>query len=222
MIDQTMSNGYPVTDFLNQEEIQWFYSPEFITDEKENGPDSLKFRALSDTISKKTDRWLMKNLTSEWIREFSGLTGGKAGGGIPVEELKARENDFIRIIDSTDISFDSLWNAGSVFKDLFGEENATKYKTEADSAMSLAFEKILISFKDYTVRIAMPGKLIGTNGFMDSTKVTLWPVSDDYFLTQPYEMWAESKAPNIWAWIVTGIFLVFVLAGIIFRAIKKG
>jgi hypothetical protein len=35
-------------------------------------------------------------------------------------------------------------------------------------------------------------------------------------------MWAESKEPNKWAWIVSGIFLLFVLAGIIFKSIKKG
>ena len=34
-------------------------------------------------------------------------------------------------------------------------------------------------------------------------------------------MWAESKETNKWAWIVTGIFLLFVFAGIIFRTIKK-
>ncbi len=42
----------------------------------------------------------------------------------------------------------------------------------------------------------MPGKLIGTNGFIDSSQVLLWPVKSDYFITEQYEMWAESKIPN--------------------------
>jgi hypothetical protein len=46
-------------------------------------------------------------------------------------------------------------------------------------------------------------------------------VKSDYFLTEPYEMWAESKIPNGWAWIVSGLFIVFVIAGVIFRIIKK-
>jgi hypothetical protein len=50
----------------------------------------------------------------------------------------------------------------------------------------------------------------------------LWPVKSDFFMTEPYEMWAESKTPNTWAWIVSGIFLVFVLTGVIVRIIKKG
>jgi hypothetical protein len=221
IIDKSMSDGYPVKDFLNQEELQWFYSPEKLTEEKKNGTDSLKFKALSDATDKKSEKWLLKNLASEWINEFVRLTEGRAGNEMTKESLKTRENDFVRMMESNDIKFDSLWYAGVLFKDLVGEVNALKFQAEADSAYDLAKEHVFISFNNYTVRIAMPGKLIGTNGFMDTTKISLWPVNSDYFLTQPYEMWAESKTPNRWTWIVSGVFLVFVLAGIIFRIIKK-
>jgi hypothetical protein len=78
-----------------------------------------------------------------------------------------------------------------------------------------------MDFKDYSIRIVMPGKLIGTNGFIDSTKTLLWPVKSDYFLTEQYEMWAESKIINSWAWITSGLFLAFVLTGVLVRLIKK-
>jgi hypothetical protein len=79
-----------------------------------------------------------------------------------------------------------------------------------------------IDFSNYIQRIEMPGKLIGTNGNTDSAMVLLWPVQTEFFLTQPYEMWAVSKEPNKWAWIISGLFVLFVVTGIIFRAIKKG
>jgi len=224
-IDRKASYGYPITDFLNQEELQWFYSPKNITDEKKNGPDSLRFRTLADTINKKTDRWIFKCLVSEWINEFARLTAGKAGDELTLESLKSNEDRFVKIIEETDfkkLDFDSLWTGGILLKEFIGEADALKYRNEADSANKLAEEHVLFDFLDYTVRIAMPGKLTGTSGFMDSTKISLWPVKSDYFITQPYEMWAESKTPNIWAWIVTGVFLVFVVAGIVFRAIRKG
>jgi hypothetical protein len=222
IIDQAIPDGYPLSDFLNPEELQWFYSPENIISEKENGPDSLKFRALNDTIDKKSVYWLFKNLTSDWIKEFVRLTETKAGNGMTVESLKRQEDEFIKKMISSEADFDSLWYAGVIFKDLFGEASYLKFQVEADSAYDLAKKHVFISFNDYTVRITMPGKVTETNGFMDSTKVSLWPVKSDYFLTRPYEMWAESKTPNKWAGIVTGVFLVFVLAGIIFRAIRKG
>lgn len=65
----------------------------------------------------------------------------------------------------------------------------------------------------------MPGKITGTNGFIDSNRVILWPVKADFFLTETYEMWAESKVPNKWAWIISVMFLMLVISGIIFRKI---
>jgi hypothetical protein len=137
------------------------------------------------------------------------------------EALKAREDEFVKIVEGSGDKFDSLWTNGILLKEFIGEANALKYKVEADSAIEIVTENVLFDFSDYTQRIIMPGKVIGTNGFIDSTKVLLWPVKSDFFLTQQYEMWAESKTPNRWTWIVSGIFLVFVLAGIIFRMIKK-
>lgn len=220
IIDKEMKYGYPVRNFLNPEELQWFYSPDNITEAKKNSPDSLKFRALSDTIDKKTEKWMIKCLVSEWIGEFTELTGKKAGDGMSMGSLKQREDEYVKIIEGTGDKFDSLWSNGVLLKELVGEENALKYKIEADSAANLAIDRLMVKFDDYTIRTIMPGKLTATNGLIDTSGVLLWPVRSDFFLTEPYEMKAESKVPNRWAWVVSGLFLLFVAAGIIIR--KKG
>jgi hypothetical protein len=221
-IDKKLSFGYPVRDFLNNEELLYFYSPENVKHDKETGPDSLKFKALSDSVKHKTDTWSTKNIVSGWIEEFSKLTSGKDGSDMNKESLKVREDEFVKIVEAKNEKFDSLWSNGTLLKELIGEANALKYKTEADTAIESVTKNFFVNFKEYSVRIAMPGKLIGTNGFIDTSKVLIWPVKSDYFLTEPYEMWAESKIPNRWAWIVSGLFLVFVLTGVIIRVIKKG
>jgi len=221
-VDKLLSFGYPVKDFLNNEELRYFYSPEKLKEEKENGPDSLKFKALSDSVKHKTDEWTEKNLVSEWIGEFSKLADGKADNNMTMQSLKARENEFVKIIEKNDKQLDSLWKNGILLREFLGEENALKYKTEADSALSIVTKNMFANFSDYSERIVMPGKLIGTNGFIDRSNILLWPVKSDYFMTEPYEMWADSKTPNTWAWIVSGFFLAFVLTGVIVRIIKKG
>ncbi|MCX6334504.1 MAG: hypothetical protein NT092_09385 [Bacteroidia bacterium] len=225
IIDRKIKNGYPVSDFLNQEELKWFYSPESVVKEKTEGPDSLKYKAFEDTVKKKTDRWAYKCLVSEWSAAFLMLTEGKAGSDITKESLKAHEDDLVKLLETNeeglDNNFDSLWTKGILLQRYLGLENGQKFMIEADSAAAISAENVLFDFKEYTVRIIMPGKLIGTNGFVDSTDIMLWPVKSDYFTTQQYEMWAESKTPNKWAWYVTGIFLLFVLAGIIFRSVRK-
>lgn len=221
IVEKTMTFGYPVTGFLNEEELAWFYSPDNITGEKLNSADSLRYRALRDTINNKTENWRMRCLVSEWIGEFSELAGSKAEGDMTFNALKAREDEFIRIINEGTEHFDSLWTNGIMLKQFIGEDNAGRYQVEADSALNIVTNHLFVDFSQYTQRIIMPGEIIGTNGFIDSAKILIWPVISDYFLTEPYIMYAESKIPNRWAWIVSGIFLLFVMAGIIFRIIKK-
>jgi hypothetical protein len=221
IVDKRLDNGYPASDYLNDEELKWFYSPDILTEEKKNSPDSLKYRALDDSINKKTEYWFLKCMASEWSAEFVKLTEGRAGSDLSKESLKAREDELIKLIDATGDDFDSLWNNGVIIRKFLGEEYGQKFQTEADSAATVAAEKLFFNFDDYTLRIIMPGELIGANGFADSTGVMLWPVKSDFFITEPYVMWAESKTPNKWAWIVTGVFLFFVLAGIVYRSIRK-
>jgi hypothetical protein len=221
IVDRVMSYGYPVRDFLNQEELKYFYSPESVRLEKIAGPDSLKFKAFYDTIGKKTDLWIRKIIASEWIGQFSRLTDGVSGKDFTKESLKARENEFVKIMEANDNKFDSLWAKGVILKEFIGEVNSKRFKTEADTALAIIYRQVFVSFKDYSVRIVMPGKVIGTNGFIDKQEGLLWPVKSDYFMTENYVMWALSKTSNVWAWIVSGIFLLFVLAGLLFRIVRK-
>lgn len=221
-IDKKITNGYPVSDFLDKEELDWFYSPDNVKEKKKNGPDSLKYQALDDSVTKRTDLWTIKSVVSELISEFGKLTKARADGEMSARSLKSREDEITNYVMGKEDKFDSLWTNGVVLKKFLGEANALKFRTDADSALGTVIERFLMNFKQYTVRIAMPGKVAGSNGFIDSTRLLLWPVKSDYFLTQPYEMWAESKVPNRWAWIVSGLFVIFVFTGVILTKKGKG
>lgn len=222
VIDKTLSYGYPVNQFLNEEELKWFYSPENINSEKKNSADSIKFKAFEDTVLVKTEKWENKCLASEWINVFAGLLEQKPEISLTRQSLMTREDELVRLLVTNEEKFDSLWAAGELLGKVIGEEDALKYKAEADSALNMVTELYFVDFSNYTQRIAMPGKVIGTNGVTDSAMMMLWPVKSEYFLTRPYEMWAVSKEPNRWTWLVSGLFILFVAGGIIFRAIKKG
>jgi hypothetical protein len=221
-IDKQFEFGYPIADFLNKEELGFFYSPESIKEFYQNGRDSLKFRAFGASQDSIIDLWMSKSLVSEWIGLFSKLTKTKAGNDLSFQTLKAREDEFVNTLTKNEKNFDSLWSNGIILRELIGEQNAQKFKTEADSAISIITKNLLLDFKEYSVRITMPGKLTGTNGYKDSSAILLWPVKSDFFLTDSYEMWAESKIPNIWAWFISGIFLMFVFTGLVIRIKKKG
>jgi hypothetical protein len=221
LIDRVMTEGYPVSGFLNQEELNYFYSPESMNSEKLKSADSLKYKGLADSVKCKTDEWSGRSFVSEWICEFSKLTSGKGGSDLTKESLKSREKEILRIFKKYDNKFDSIWATGKIPREIIGERNATSFKIEADSAMEKVLRKFFVKFNDYSVKIVMPGKVIGTNGFIDETEQLLWPVKSDYFMTEPYEMWAESKVVNTWAWIVTGIFMIFVMTGLLIKLFRN-
>jgi len=221
-IEKNFIYGQPVSDFLNTEELHYFYSPESLIQEKEAGPDSLRYKALSDSVKHKTDFWTYRSIVSEWIGEFSKLTADMAGNEMTPSYLKSREKDITEILKANEKNIDSLWSNGVLLGKFIGEANALKYKVQADTAFNVVTKKFTSDFSDYSLKVLMPGKLIGTNGFIDSSKVILWPVKSDYFFTEPYVMWAESKTPNTWAWLVSGLFLLFVLTGVTLRIIRKG
>lgn len=220
-IDKLLQYGYPLKDYLNEEELQFFYYPQSLADERLNGPDSLRYKALNDTISKKTEKWLYHSLVSQWIGRFGQLAMEKGGDKV-AKEVRLKEKEIIQLYDQNAENFDSLVESGSLLRMVIGEENAMKFKAEADSSLLLAAEDFWPGFSGYSLQAKMPGKLSNTNGFPEDSKKLLWPIRSELFMTQDYEMWAESKVQNILAWIMTGLLFIFVTAGLVYKVIKKG
>ena len=210
-LEKRVSCGYSIRNFLNEKELYYFYSPDDLKYSKLHGPDSLEYKILADTIDEKNMDWTLKNFAAAWIEEFSKLTAGIAGPDLSAELNGAIEDRFIEAINEEQ---DAHGWSPDLSKKILGDENGVKFKKEADSAISVAANRIVIDYKNYSVRIVMPGKLIRTNGYIDSTRNLIWPVNADLFFSENYEMWAESKTINVWAWIVSGVFLVFVATGI--------
>lgn len=221
-IEKRMKFGYPLKNFMSDDELEWYFNPYSINEARLGGADSLKYKALKDSVEVREEKWLMRCLISEWIGEFSELLGKLPETGLSADTLKAREGLLTGIIDSNENDFDSLWQSGYILREYIGEPLATRYRAEADSALDLLDDRVMGKFSNYSVRMKLPGQLTATNGFSDSSQLIVWPVISEYFMAEDYEMWAESRVPNPWAWAVSGAFLLFVLTGVIVRKIKKG
>jgi hypothetical protein len=222
IFDKRLSPGISIHRFLNEEEYRYFYSPPSLKNLREHGPDSTRYKSMADSISRKTDLWSLWNVADIWVTEFSKLLDGRGGPELRTDSLRKLEGKIVSIIPRKDKELDSLWKGDIIQKEILGESNANMYKNEIDSAANAALNNLFPDWRDYSVRIVMPGKLTGTNGYIDSSMNLVWPVSADLFMSDNYVMWAESKTPNIWAWIVSGLFLVFVITGIILRKRSRG
>ena len=214
-LDNTFLYGYPIENYLSKEELDYFYTPDNINDEKLSGPDSSRYEELNKAITEKTEQWMSVSVVSEFIEEFSKLISDRAGTEISRDILKSREEEVSRLVPEGSDS--------SIFISLLGADNYSLFRAEADSAGSIIEHRFdqQFSFSNYSVRFVMPGKVVATNGFIDQTGEIIWPVKAEYFFTEPFEMWAETKLSNFWAWMVSGLFLVFVIIGLLIRKKRK-
>jgi len=222
-IGNTLAHGYPLGRFMNNEQLEWYYSPGPVNEKRILGADSIKYMALQDSVNSREEFWIMSSLCSEFIAEFAQLLEKSKSDTLVAVKLKENEDSLIAFLKKwEDQNIDETWLADTILEKFAGKGTSKSFSAETDSAINITVDKVLADFKEYSVRINMPGKLVKTNGFSDNSRVVLWPVRSEFFLAEPYEMWAVSRVAHPWAWIVSALFVLFVLKGIIVKIKKEG
>jgi hypothetical protein len=220
IIDKKYPYGTSIKNFMNAQELSYYYSPEDMKQANKDGADSLKYREIYDTVKQKEELWTSTNIVLGWVEEFETLINGK-NPPVSREYLLGRKDYMAKAISKAGNSIDSLWKSGALLNDFLGKTAADTYRSEADTAIDRVFKSFFLDLKDYSVRMILPGNIMNTNGYIDSTGTLIWPVKGDFVIGDDYEMWVVSRKPNTWAWIVSGCFVVFVMTGIILRRTKK-
>ena len=225
-IDKTLFYGFPIEQYLNKKELEFYFLPENIQTDRRNGADSTMVKQIEDSVRIKSDKWLLMSYISEWKEELLKLSEKSGKGTLRREFFRDKDSVIINMLeisekDTAKSNFDTVFI--KIMNNVFGDKLYLSYKTEIDSSVKILekrFEKAN-NFAGYTVRTQMPGKIVATNGFIDQNNEMVWPVKNEYFLTQPYRMWAESKTTNTWAWIVSGVFVLFVVVGLVVRGTRN-
>ncbi len=226
-VEKILDHGYDPADYFSGEELEYFYLPESVAGARENGPDSLHVReveAQTDTIG---EQWMGMSLVSEWTIEFAELAAKRTGWEQDKQALEGKETalfDQLKVFAS-----DSTKNGNpetvvnKVILVVLGDEFCKKYKPEIDSSLADVMTKFgeAMSFHGYDIKTVMPGELVETNGFITDKGEVLWGLKMEHFFSRDYEMRAESKTTNHWAWVVSGIFVAFVAGGLVLRSLRK-
>ncbi len=221
-IDQTLQVECKLSEFYTDEELSYLYLPGEIQEELNEGPDSLKYMELSDSIEAKYETWLFTGLVREWIEIFYNLFENHPELKITREEMQAMEPLFAENALGDELDEEET------FRKVLGDDFYETFETEIDSSLNILDNQLgaLWDMNEYDVEIRMPGKILASSGYVSTgepehERGIIWTVKADFFFGQPYEMWAESQTTNYWAWVVTGVFVMFVAAGLLFRRKQK-
>lgn len=222
-VEKVLTVSCPMSDFLTDEELKFIYLPDKVREDLKKGADSIRIKEMADTIEVKSEQWMWTSFARQWIEIFYDFFGDDPELTIDKEEMMSKVPLFVQ--QASDDEGDSL---AQFFIPILGEEFYYTFVTELDSSVSVLEDTvdIFLSVNSYDMEIRMPGRIIASNGYADTNPDSLdsggilWTVKGDYFLTEQYEMWVESQVPNYWTWIITGIFILFVITGIVVRSKK--
>jgi len=208
-VENTLNTELKAEDFLNEEELKYFYMPSPMFDSLLNSPDSLHYKEIATHMEEKEEEYASRALLNEWAHYYLSLNPDSA-------------YIYARLDSLMEKSLPGM-SEDSAFILVLGEDYYRKHKADIDTAGSMLGKAFDQSFsgKFYTCEIVMPAGLVATNGFVGDDGKISWPVESKHYMSQDYVMWAESKQVNRWAWIVSGIFILFVLAGLVVKVVRK-
>ena len=203
--ERSLSHGYPAGKYLTPAEMQFMDLPSVIREEMLAGPDSLKYRELNDSLDTHTEMWLVRSLISEWIEDAGALCTASGKDTLITQVLRSHETEFDGLI-KLESDFDKTCSG------ILGDSLFKKYKPALDSAMKISEEKFnrSFSFKSYTMKTVLPLKAISSNGYTMPGGEIAWPVKGEFFLTEDYIMWAETRDINYRAIFLTALALIVI------------
>jgi len=211
-------NGIPPEDFFSPEELDFFYMPDKLEKARLNEPDSIRIKeTILNPLEEKTEDWLARSLINDLLLKIADTVKVNTDIEIDTTKLLAvrdslKASDFFWEMDEEE-SIDSLLGEG------FYSRNKAVLKNLVN-AVENEFE-VAFNAESYIVQTSMPGDLMDTNGYIDDEGNVIWKVDGEVILSADYEMWVESKTRNTWSWIVTAVFVLFVISGLIIRLTRK-
>jgi hypothetical protein len=200
----------PITNYLTEKEAKIWLQGHADCFEGING---IEIQEYLSQIEEKFNRWLNRIIFEEYIHVIANNIKLLDTPGINAQRLlsakdsiynlyKKKETDFFLDFDAKE--FDHYFDTNA-FSKMFDKHQFLNQKV--DSAFSVT--NYFINQIDY--HLAMPGKIISTNSSKVNSDTLYWKVDAYRFLLYKYDMYAESRTPNIWAFIVSGLLIVMAI-----------
>jgi hypothetical protein len=184
--------------------------------------DSLRFKALRDTIDQKFESWQKINIYNEFYRLVTGAL--KKLGDSP-DTSAARKSFYVwldqqRTFESGIEDDDAFINAASTYFNL-DPEKLQAADPEGFSDFKKKFRVAAYSLETYTNRVKMPGTIIKSNAGKTDKNLATWTFKIDMFYATDYTMNVESRTVNTWFAVCAAVALILAIALLLLRLYKN-
>ena len=232
-------NSVPVSRYLTETELKIhqadekdiYYSPKddriLLVQDSLNLPvlsksDSLRFKALRDTIELKFESWQKINIYNDF---FHLVTASLGKLGIRVDTA-AERGSFYRWLDQKKTFESGIENDRAFIQaasDYFKVEPARLQSADPAGFNNFhrKFRVATYSLETYTSKVLMPGLIIRTNADKTDVNLANWTFKIENFYADDYSMNVESRMVNSWFVIISGLILVAIIALILLRLFRR-
>lgn len=211
------SETYPKTNPLLRVSINNYLTPEEILTlygENKNlftGKNGVEIKDLLNSIEEKGNAWLNRSYYEEFFHII--LKYFRLYKEMPVDSatFAQAKNQIYKL------NKDSLKSDNMAFEELFNQYFHTKKFTaiknpkEVEEAMINELPEFDRYFKmNIHYSLSIPGKTIETNTQVIKGDTLAWKVDGYRIFFTEYTLHAKSRKPNVWAFAVTGLFILLV------------
>ena len=135
-----------------------------------------------------------------------------------------RINEFFEKMDPS--IFDHKEKLTGAILDLCGSQKSPQLKNDLDSAVTRLERKINNQLEPvlgsgFTSRVILPGLLLDSNSKSVEGNLLSWKVEPGSLIAIDFSMKATSRIANTWAFIVTGIVLILLIALLLVPALRR-
>jgi len=234
-------NSIPAKDYFTKKEIILLKDP---PDENNllTREDSVRSTQFEDLVDNKLEKWLLRNNLEEIFGIIIRGAEKIKHPDLTPSSLEEAKNQMINLIENFD---DSKTEADEILLKSVEADDHTNYNTwikliehylKNDAVWMIAESqksdleeftrqyKIIDGytiFNEYTNIVQIPGLILSTNSKTIEGNTLTWKFGLLQFLLMDYEMEVESRIINVWAFILSGLFILTIIAGITAGALRR-
>ena len=231
-------NHYPIDNYLSDIEMGYFYTDDYtyvrefdslvFIEDLEQMPllsreDSNRMEALELVYTKKFAEWQARNVFEEYIQlirliDTNFVLTAKEKEAL-IAESQLIDGFQINLEDNETNSFDSIAKWFQLTEDsiklLLPNETEVFYK-KIELANSFWFVD-----NEINNQVELPGLLVNSNADSISASTSYWNYNENIFFTKDFNLKAESRVVNHWAFVLTGVITMLLLTLLIVGFVKK-